>query len=263
MKKKIDFSKYSSIKIGPIVDVQVIDESNFKNYSGFLVGGANNLLISPTPPSILVLDKKYNYIYIKDSYLHIGAATPTGKIVSFCKKNNITNFEFLAHLPGQLGGVIKMNAGLKDTEIFNYIYSVNINSKETLKEKINFSYRYTDIEGYIFSAKFKIEYGFSKEKLDFFKKLRENQPSNYSAGSCFKNPECDYAGRLIEAVGLKGKRVGNMEFSTIHANFLVNHREDKKRDDYQDAMTLINEAKKRVLQDFNINLEEEITVLKS
>lgn len=263
MTKTIDFSKYSSIKIGPNVDVQLITEDNYRDHHGFLIGGANNILISPTPPPLLALDKKYNYIKIENKQLHIGAATPTGKIVSFCKKNNIAHFEFLAHLPGQLGGIIKMNAGLKETEIFHYIDSVNIDTQLFHKESINYGYRYTDITGIIFGATFKLEYGFSQERVDYFKALRSNQPSTASAGSCFKNPEGDYAGRLIEAVGFKGERMGNMEFSTVHANFLVNHREDKSRNDFDDALYLIKSVKEKVLQEFEITLEEEIIILES
>ena len=87
--------------------------------------------------------------------------------------------------------------------------------------------------------------------------MRSNQPSTPSAGSCFKNPEGDYAGRLIEAVGLKGKRVGGMEFSSEHANFLVNQGDGN----FDDAIYLIKEAQRRVFKEFNIWLECEIVIL--
>ena len=87
--------------------------------------------------------------------------------------------------------------------------------------------------------------------------MRENQPSTSSAGSCFKNPKGNYAGRLIEAVGLKGKRVGDMEFSSQHANFLVNHGDGN----FNDALYLIKEAQKRVKEGFEIELKCEILIL--
>jgi len=262
MFRKVDFSKYSSIKIGPLVDVALIDEENFQEFSNHtILGGANNLLLCPTPPPLAMLSKKYDFIKLEGDTLHIGAATPTGKVVSFCKKHNIANFEFLAHLPGKMGGIIKMNAGLKESEIFNTIQSVTINEKKVLKEQINYGYRFTDIEGIIFSATFKIAYGFEPKKIENFKKMRTNQPKEASAGSLFKNPEGDYAGRLIEAVGYKGKRIGNMEFSKVHANFLVNHREDTKRDDFSDAMALIEGVKKAVYEQFGILLTEEVVIL--
>ena len=90
-----------------------------------------------------------------------------------------------------------------------------------------------------------------------FKKMRSNQPSTPSAGSCFKNPEGDYAGRLIEKIGLKGVMQGDMCFSQEHANFLVNNGNGT----FLDAIYLIREAQKRVYDKFNIWLECEILVL--
>ncbi len=87
--------------------------------------------------------------------------------------------------------------------------------------------------------------------------MRSNQPSTPSAGSCFKNPQGDYAGRLIEAVGLKGEKIGNMEFSTVHANFLVNLGEGT----FEEAKFLIDLAKEKVLATFDISLQEEIKLL--
>jgi len=256
MTKKVDFSRLSSIKIGPVVDVYLIDDFDYPK-DHFILGSANNILVSPNPPPLMMLSKKFDYIKIEENRLIIGAATPSGKIVSFCKKNNISNFEFLSHLPGTLGGIIKMNAGLKEFEIFNNLIAVQIGKNLLNKEEINYGYRYTDIEDVIFEAHFKIEYGFEKKRIELFKNMRSNQPKEASAGSCFKNPPNDYAGRLIEEVGLKGKRVGDMQFSNIHANFLVNLGSGA----YDDAMLLINEAKKKVLEKFNISLKEEIIVI--
>ncbi len=87
--------------------------------------------------------------------------------------------------------------------------------------------------------------------------MRSNQPSTPSAGSCFKNPKGDYAGRLIEAVGLKAKCVGGMEYSSEHANFLVNNGKGT----FKDAISLIEEAQKRVSEEFGISLECEVMIL--
>jgi UDP-N-acetylmuramate dehydrogenase len=89
-----------------------------------------------------------------------------------------------------------------------------------------------------------------------FTKMRDNQPQIASAGSCFKNPKGDFAGRLIEAVGLKGYRIGDMEFSNTHANFLVNHENGT----FDEAITLINLAKQKVKEQFDIELETEIII---
>ena len=78
-----------------------------------------------------------------------------------------------------------------------------------------------------------------------------------SAGSAFKNPEGDHAGRLIEAVGLKGVTKGAMSWSEVHANFLVNLGGGT----FEDAKYLIDLAKKKVLKEFNIKLKEEVKIL--
>jgi UDP-N-acetylmuramate dehydrogenase len=255
--KKIDFSKFSSINIGDTLEVSLLENPNDLTPQHFLIGSCNNILMGTQPPKLMKLSKSYDYIKIEDSVLKIGAATPSGKIASFCKKHNIANFEFISHLPGTLGGLVYMNAGLKEYEIFNYLISIKTTKAALHKDDITFGYRFTNIKEPILEATFALEYGFDEEKVALFKKMRSNQPSIPSAGSCFKNPEGDYAGRLIEAVGLKGKRVGGMEFSTEHANFLVNCGGGI----FEDAIFLIEEAQKRVYDKFGISLECEVVIL--
>jgi len=253
----IDFTKFSSIKIGGKLDVMLLDDCDKEHGDFYVIGSCNNILIGTEPPPLLKLSKKYDYIKIEGNVLKIGGATPSGKIASFCKKHDIANFEFLSHLPGTLGGLVYMNAGLKEYEIFNNLVSVKTCDAELKKDEIKHGYRFTDIKTPILEATFKLERGYDREKLLMFKNMRKNQPSTPSAGSCFKNPVGDYAGRLIEAVGLKGHRVGGMEFSEEHANFLVNMQNGT----FDDAVYLIQEAQKRVYNEFNIWLECEIAVL--
>lgn len=261
MTKKINFTKFSSIKIGGEIDVFMIESKEdcklAKDKKTYLIGSCNNILISNNPPPLSKLSKKFDYIKIEKNILKIGAATPSGKIASFCKKNDIANFEFMSHLPGTLGGLVYMNAGLKEYEIFNKLLSIITCEANLLKDEINYGYRYTNINSTILEVSFIQEPGFDDAKVEMFKKMRSNQPSTASAGSCFKNPKDDYAGRLIEAVGLKGKRVGDMEFSNVHANFLVNHGTGT----YDDAKKLIDDAKSLVKKEFGIELELEIKIL--
>ena len=257
--KTINFSKYSSIKIGGEIEVSLLEKpSDFTN-KYYLLGSCNNTLIGTQPPPLMILSKKYDYIKIENNTLKIGGATPSGKIASFCKKHNIANFELVSHLPGTLGGLVYMNAGLKEYEIFNFLLSVTTTEKILQKEEIDFGYRYTNITSPILEVSFELSSGFDKEKVALFKKMRSNQPSTPSAGSCFKNPPGDYAGRLIEAVGLKGLMQGDMCFSTVHANFLVNNGEGT----FDDALYLIQEAQRRVYKEFDIWLECEIIVLQT
>ena len=255
--KSVNFSQYSSFKIGPVVDVAILDKTTTDISGYYLIGSCNNTLVGNNPPPLIMLSKEYDYIKIENDTLLIGGATPSGKIASFCKKNNIANFEFVSHLPGKLGGLVYMNAGLKEFEIFNTLIDVTTLSDVKTKESITFGYRYTNISEPILEAKFELSYGFDEKKVQMFKQMRANQPSTPSAGSCFKNPPGDYAGRLIEAVGLKGELCGNMCFSNEHANFLVNNGEGK----FEDAIFLIKEAQKRVKEEFKIELECEIVIL--
>ena len=228
--KYVNFKNYSSFKIGGNLEVSLLEE-DFSNLDDFyLIGSCNNALVGTQPPKLLTLDKRYDYVKIEDGLLKIGGATPSGKIASFCKKNDVANFEFVSHLPGKLGGLVYMNAGLKEYEVFNHLVSLKTTSGVKEKKDVNFGYRFTDIKEPILEATFSLEYGFDKEKVAMFKKMRSNQPSTPSAGSCFKNPQGDYAGRLIEAVGLKGTLRGDVGFSQEHANFLVNHGEGKFED---------------------------------
>ncbi|XOB62039.1 UDP-N-acetylmuramate dehydrogenase [Campylobacterota bacterium DY0563] len=253
--KQIDFSRYSSIKIGPKVDVKVIEEiGDYSEYQ--IIGRANNLLISNNPPKFAILGENFDYIKQEDDKLYVGCATSSGKLLTYARKNNIANLEFIAKLPGNLGGLVKMNAGLKTWEIFNYIDKIKTKDGYIKKEDINYSYRNTKLDTIVYEVVFNIEYGFCKDKLKEFNKMRDNQPQVPSAGSCFKNPKGDFAGRLIQEVGLKGFRKGDMAFSEVHSNFLVNLGNGK----YEDAIYLINEAKNRVKKSFNIDLEEEIII---
>ncbi len=255
--KTIDFSKFSSIKIGQPTEVLMIENGDVIPDDRYLVGSANNLLISPAPPPLMMLSKDFAYIQKNDGMLEIGAAMPTGRIVSYAKKHNIAGFEFCAKLPGTLGGMLAMNAGVKKYEIFNILHSIQIDGNWIKKEEIEHGYRFAKLKGIATAARFQIVQGYSQELNDALRNLRANQPKDPSAGSAFKNPKGEAAGRLIEAVGLKGFRKGDMAWSDIHANFLVN----LGRGSFEDAKYLIDLAKEKVYKTFHISLEEEIKIL--
>ena len=255
--KTIDFSKYSSIKVGQPTQVLMVEEGDTLPTDRYLIGGANNLLVSPTPPPLMMLSKDFATITQEKNMLTIGAAMPTGRIVSYAKKHNIAGFEFCSKLPGTLGGMLAMNAGVKAYEIFNILHSIKINGQWVLGQDIVHGYRFAKLGGIATHARFEIQHGFSQALLDDLLNLRSNQPHEPSAGSAFKNPEGDYAGRLIEEVGLKGVRKGQMQWSNVHANFLVNLGGGT----FEDAKSLMDLAKSEVLKMFDIALIEEIKIL--
>lgn len=258
---KIDFSKYSSVKIGGIRDVCVVDEN--ANFNGVMIGGANNILMSPNPPNLGVLGDKFSFIKPAGDFLKIGAKTKSSAIFNFAKKNNIAGFEFLCHIPGTLGGLLTMNAGLLGYEISQNLLSVRTNLGEFNKDELGFAYRKSEIKGVIFEAKFRQNLGFDNKILAKFINARKNQPRGNSFGSCFKNPLSSSdglnlsAGKLLDECGLKGYKIGNCGFSQEHANFLINYGGGT----FDEALSLINLAKKRVFENFGIKLETEVVIL--
>ena len=244
----IDFSKLSTIKIGSKIDVKIVNEDNYNDE--IIIGRASNSLVCSG--NIGILDDKYDFIEIIGDRLKVGAKTKNSKLYNFTRRHNISGFEFLSKLPGSIGGTIKMNAGMKSYEISNNLISINGIDKNNFE----FGYRYSNINFPIFWAEFEIKKGFNKKLVESFNQMRQNQPKLPSLGSAFKNPKNDFAGRLIEAVGLKGVRFGGVEFSKIHSNFLVNINNGK----CEDVISAINEAKRRVFNEFGINLQEEIKI---
>lgn len=251
----VDFSKFSSVRVGGIFEVEILDENS--EFDGVVIGGGNNILVSPNPPYLGMLDKKFDYIKFDAEILEIGALTKSAKIYNFSKKNNLTNFEFLKGIPGTVGGMLTMNAGLVGFSVSDCLVSVKTNRGEFLKSELAFSYRKSEIPGIIFSAKFKVGFGFDENLSKEIAQKRANQPRGASFGSCFKNPPNDSAGRLIDVCGLKGFKIGNAGFSKEHANFLINYGDAK----FEDVMNLIELAKKRVYEEFGVMLETEVVIL--
>ena len=239
------------------IEVLMLERGDEMPKDRMIIGHANNLLVSSNPPPLMMLSKDFSFMELEDEVLTVGCATPTGKLLSFAKKNNLAGFEFVSKLPGSIGGMVAMNAGVKSYEIFNILDAIKIDGIWVEKEKIEYGYRFAKLAGVATEVRFKVTKGFSIELLEELVSLRSNQPKTASAGSAFKNPEGDYAGRLIEEVGLKGVSRGAMQWSEVHANFLVNHGEGT----FEEARYLLDLVKERVFKKFGIELQEEVQVV--
>lgn len=251
----IDFSKYSSVKIGAKHEVSVLNE--VCDFRGIIVGNACNLLVGKEAKNLGVLGDNFDYICLDDGVLKVGARTSAKKLYNFAKEHNLAGFELCASVPGSLGGLIKMNAGLKGYAISNFLLSVRTQNGEIFKDDCAFAYRKSGIKGVIFEASFELKSGFDEGLKNDFDEARKNQPKGASFGSIFKNPSGDSAGRLIEAVGLKGRQIGACELSHKHANFLINHGGAS----FNDALALISLAFNEVKAKFGIELEKEVVIL--
>jgi UDP-N-acetylmuramate dehydrogenase len=179
-------------------------------------------------------------------------------------------FEWAATVPGTLGGAVYGNAGAFGGDMNGSLLLAEIlhpHGKEVWPvERMQYSYRSSELKrsrvpAAILAARIRLErsdQGSVQAKMeDFSARRRRTQPPGASLGSMFKNPPGDYAGRLIEAAGLKGARVGAAEISPVHANFFVNHGGASA----SDIGRLIHLARETVASRFGVRLELEIELL--
>jgi len=201
--------------------------------------------------------------------LFVKAGEPLGSLINFTRENGYSGVEALAGIPGTFGGAVYMNAGSFNTEIKDVIVSVALmrmdGTIEILeKDKLEFSYRSSNIpDGAIILSANIILKKDSPENVaarikEFLKSKRLTQPiAERSAGCVFKNPEGDSAGRLIDAAGCKGMRIGDVEVSAIHANYFINKGKATCRDFFE----LMERVKARVEEFSGVTLEPEIKIV--
>lgn len=256
MKHLVDFSKHTSLKVGGQIEVEILSTSK-KTFDGILIGGGNNLLVSPKASNLFMLGKEFNYIQDQGELIEIGGKMSSGRIYQYFKKNNLRGLEFLRGLPGTLGGLVKMNAGMKSYEICEILHSVCVDGEWRDAKEFPFSYRNSGISGVIYGARFHKITGFRNELIEIFEMMRKTHPHLPSCGSCFKNPKGDFAGRILESLGFRGAKIGGMGFSQEHANFLVNFGNGK----FEEALELITLAQEKALSAYGIALETEVIIV--
>jgi UDP-N-acetylmuramate dehydrogenase len=201
-------------------------------------------------------------------YIEAEAGVSFKTIVNLVKKYNLEGFENLSGIPATVGGATTMNAGASGTEIFDIIEEVHwIDNEGNLnispKDEIEYSYRKTQFQGNGFVYKTKIKLKKSNKNItqiikEHLLERNRKQPLDLpTCGSTFKNPPNNYAGRLIESVGLKGYKINDIGFSPKHANFSVNYGNGK----FKDFQKLIDTAKEKVFKEFGIQLQEEVQII--
>lgn len=238
-----------------------------------VIGGGSNLLVRDEGfrGLIICLGSEFSSIEInedKDVYAQAGARLP--RIGSLVAKEGLTGFEFASGIPGSVGGAVMMNAGAYGNEIKDIIVEAQVLKKDgeiqwLSKDELELGYRTSCIKknGYVvLGAHFKLAKGDSdriKEKMqDLSCKRKEKQPLEYpSAGSTFKRPEGYFAAKLIEDAGLKGFGVGGAMVSEKHAGFVIN-KDDATA---SDIIKLTDEIKKKVKEQFGVELELEVELL--
>jgi len=202
-------------------------------------------------------------------YAEAGVASP--KLARFAAMHELVGAEFMAGIPGTVGGALTMNAGCYGGEAWGIVESVTtLDRTGQLHQRTpaNYEIGYRTVklrdggEEWFAAARFKLPPGDGVKSRATIKQLLERriaaQPLNIpNAGSVFRNPPNDHAARLIEACGLKGRALGGAMISEKHANFIVNTGHARAAD----IETLIETAHSAVLKKFGIDLEREVRII--
>lgn len=206
------------------------------------------------------------------AWVRAGAAVPLPRLLRFCAANGLGGLEGLTGIPGSVGGAIAMNAGSFGCETCALLEEVTVFDGENIRQiprgMFSYGYRHTIFcgksAGFIvldgtFSLTRVARDGISIGMRHNFLKKKSRQPvTAWSAGCVFKNPAPDLsAGKLLDEAGFRGKTLGGMAFSPLHANFLVN----EGRGSATAAFALLDMARDAVLRKFGISLETEVRIL--
>lgn len=235
----------------------------------FILGAGSNIIIDEYFDGAVIKLDGLKEIKIKDNEIICQAGAMMGSLACASMDHNLTGLEWAINIPGTVGGSIVGNAGAYNKEIFDSLVEIkvldeNFEIKKIKKEEIKHSYRHTDLKGkswIIIEATFIAEKGNKEKSMELVRDRQErrnaSQPLDMpSAGSVFRNPLNDHAGRLIEAAGLKGKSIGGAMVSKKHANFIVNTGNATSND----IKNLIELVHTQVKEKFNVDLvlEQEI-----
>jgi UDP-N-acetylmuramate dehydrogenase len=252
--------------------VQICWDHNLKF---FLLGSGSNVLFSDDGFDGLVILNHAKKIEMKISGEHptlwVESGASLGLVARKAALAGLSGLEWAATVPGTVGGAIYGNAGAHGSDMHSNLLLAEILQHERGKsiwknEDFQFSYRSSIFKrqrrsGVILSATLNCEYDDPqkiKERMNVFSEYRRRtQPPGASMGSMFKNPPGDYAGRLIEAAGLKGYTIAGVKVSEVHANFFVNSDQATASDIYN----LVQHVQKTVKKEFNVELELEVEMI--
>ena len=284
VQENISLAPYTSARIGGPADVlltvksadefaaamQFIWEHELPHY---VLGGGSNVLVSDKGVrGIVVLNKAKEVLFeTGDSpTVWCEAGVIFSNLANRCASKGLAGLEWAATVPGTVGGAVYGNAGAFGGDMSGNLIHAELltkNGRERYSvEQMGYNYRTSvlkrsEIKAIVLSALLRLKNSTKDEvsvKIEQFSERRKaTQPPGASTGSMFKNPAGDHAGRLIEAAGLKGTRIGTAEISTLHGNFFVNHGETRA----SDVRELIDLTRTTVNQKFGVELELEIELV--
>lgn len=282
-------SERTTIRLGgeAIAEVRLYTSEGLEQLPGLLariggkvrvVGEGSNVLADDglLPLVLLNMDRHGEPKILEEHEGEVVVSVESGlrlpAFLAWAAKKGLTGLEGLAGIPGSVGGAIAMNAGSFGVETSRLLRSAQIFSPELgfverHKDDFEFGYRHCGLPGHsswflVAGATFLLQQGKTEDirakMRDVYLKKQSSQPvAAKTAGCVFKNPSPEApAGRLLDEAGVKGLHVGDMYFSTLHANFLVN----EGKGTFAQAMELIELARSRVRQRSGHELELEVQI---
>ena len=272
-------SRHTSWRVGGNAD-RCYRPSGLEDLSEFLrslpkeepvevVGLGSNLLVRDggIRGTVILMHKVLDGLSEEGGLIHAQAGGACAKVARFSAQRGWRGAEFLAGIPGTVGGALAMNAGCYGGETWNIVEKVEAMGRDGVvkvryPEEYRIGYRSVvkPAQEWFVSAWFRLVPGKGgmDEIKSMLKKRIASQPLSFpNAGSVFRNPEGNYAARLIESCGLKGKRMGGAMVSEKHANFIVNTGAAQA----SDIESLIEFVQEKVLKETGIRLEREVRII--
>jgi len=240
----------------------------------YVVGKGSNILVTDGgfKGVVILLGGSLAAIGLNKNEGHIvmaGGGMAITDLLKHCLHKGLGGLEFLAGIPGTVGGAVAVNAGAWGKDIGGAVQEIELLDEQGDLHRmesaaIHFAYRSASLPASSIIIRVRFELQHEKPEIvlgridEFMKKRKASQPLNYpNAGSIFKNPPNDHAGKLIERAGLKGKRIGGAMISHQHANFILNTGGASAKD----ILSLMALARQKVREQMGIELEPEIKVV--
>lgn len=270
-------AKYTTYQIGGAADyfveatsseeaLEALEWAKQNKVPVFVFGGGSNLLFDDTGFRGLVIRMRAQGLKVEGDTVRAEAGVLTAKVVMAAAEAGLTGIEEWNGLPGTVGGAVLGNAGCFGVETKDVLKEATLYLPEegvkTLRaDEMGYRYRWSRFKkesAVVLSAVFQLSAGDPaaiQEQMKTIARSRiQKQPPGLNTGSFFKNPDGDFAGRLIEAAGLKGKQVGKAMISTAHANFMMNTGGATSAD----VLALAELVQNEVERQFGIRLEREV-----
>ncbi len=250
---------------------KVLRTAAFESVPLALLGMGSNVLAADEgfPGFVVRLDGEFLRVAIDGEILDAGGGAALGGVCAAAARAGLSGIEAISGIPSSMGGAVRINAGAYGGEIFDVLESVRLmertgEARTAAASEIPHGYRWTrlcDTGEIVVSARLRLaaapREAIEAKTREVATKRRGALPSEPNAGSVFKNPPDDHAGRLLEACGLKGARVGGAEISERHANVIVNRGGATARD----VLTLMERMRDEVSARFAITLSPEVDML--